>query len=79
MKFSLLVEIVPPFSGVPKRMSVAALSIRELQRDVAYRVTPWVIDNDNSHVGEGLDGMRSIWRNNRGTSGTGHLRLSGLS
>jgi len=21
--------------------------------------------------------MRSIWRNNRGTSGTGHLRLSG--
>jgi hypothetical protein len=36
-----------------------------------------VIDHNSSHIAKGLDGMRSIWRDNCGTSGTSDPGLTG--
>jgi hypothetical protein len=58
-------------------MSRLHSTIRELKGDATYRVTPRVIDNNGSHIANGFDGMRSIWRNNRGTSGTCDLGFTG--
>ena|SRR5436190_19916734 len=52
-------------------------SVHELQVDTAYRGTPRVIDDDSSHVGNGLHRVCSVWRNDRRTSRTSDPSLTG--
>jgi hypothetical protein len=51
-------------------------SIHELQVDAAYRMPPWVIDHNSSHVGQGLQGVGCAWRNHRRRSGTNDPSLT---
>ena len=69
-------RVLPSGSGWPGEGNAAQAS-HELEIDPACRETARVIDDNSSHIAKGLDGMRSIWRNNRGTSGTSDPGLTG--
>jgi hypothetical protein len=48
-----------------------------LQIDATDEVSPRIIDDDSSHIAQGLHVVRRIWRNNCGAPGTEDSRLTG--